>query len=513
VGHQFYKLDAGLCTCILGDPKAGSQSVKVRKLSGWGILLEPLPNLRSNQYVYTSVVLKDGPQMALSGLVVSSDASGVFIQWSHSKPSEEDRIDQVIIDYLKLTSLLAPAPAESRTQPPSAAPVPAQVPEGRAPVAPAASGPPAAQGPASPPPAASPPAATGAIDDVSASIRKKARKVRSSDLASRVEVVEVLDMSTLRGLIKESVDEAVAVVEKSLGESERRRILEEAEESVKERIALFKAEKAGMEESVRLLGEELAKTQALLDEERTKVISASQFTVSDKGMMELEVRMGRMLGQAIKKGHADPQVEGEMRQMLLHLLDDERQKIRQQAEEAQNSRIALLEKKVGRLASSLESAETERDQARRRAQVLEESGLLGLKSIAAAGLDDTDPDREKKLELLKEIVESNREMRSLLASEGRLPAMRVRPEAEPAPALADAAPAPEASAVPQAPEAPGAAETSAELPEGGEAAAERESTKVPQLATGEGADPDDLPWEPPKAKKPVSEVKIKKPGK
>ena len=509
MGHQFHKLEAGLCTCILGDPKAGSQSVKVRKLSGWGILLEPLPNLRTNQYVYTSVVLKDGPQMALSGLVVSSDSSGVFIQWSHSKPAEEDRIDRVILDYLKLSALVAPAPAEAKAPASSAAPAPARPPEGNAaPAASAASAPPLASGPpaeprpvSSPAPAAAPAASPAPMDDVSASIRKKARKVRSSDLASRVEVVEVLDMSTLRGLIKESVDEAVAVLEKSVGETERRRILEEAEEAVKERIALFKAEKAGMEESVRLLGEELAKTQSLLDEERTKVISASQFTVSDKGMMELEARMGRMLGQAIKKGHADPQVEAEMRQMLTHLLDDERQKIRDQAEEAQSSRIALLEKKVGRLASSLESAETERDLARRRAQVLEESGLLGLRNIATAGLDDTDPDRGKKLELLKEIVESNREMRSLLAAEGRLPSMRVR--AEPAPAQS---PAGEAAA----PEDPAPAAAPGEAPEACEAGPEGESAKVPQLATGAGVDPDDLPWEPPKASAKGSEVKIKK---
>ncbi len=456
----------------------------MRKLSGAGIFLEPGSGLRENQYVYTSVMLKDGPQMALAGLVVSSDSKGVFIQWSHSKPSEEDHIDRVIQDYLKPRRTAEPAAPPA--SPPSAPP------------------PPKASPPPAPPPAGSPaagkaPAPEGAMD-VTATIRKKARKVRASDLASRVEMVDVLDLGALKGLIKEAVDESVALLEKGLGEGERRRILEEAEEAVKERIEIFKAEKAGMEESVRLLGAELAKTQALLEEERTKVISASQFTVSDQGMVELETRMGRMLGQAIKKGHADPKLAEEMRQVLLRLLDDERQKISQQAEEAQSARIALLEKKVGRLASSLQSAETERDHARRRADVLEASGILGLRNISTAGLDTEDPDRERKLELLKEIVQVNRDMRSLLKSQGRLPAMRARP-----------APTPGGAPAAKAPPEPAPVGPPAHRPPAGEGAAGGEGPEeVPQLATGEGADPDDLPWEP-RGDAP-REVKIRKLG-
>ena len=109
-----------------------------------------------------------------------------------------------------------------------------------------------------------------------------------------------------------------------------------------------------------------------------------------------------------------------MRSVVSRLLDDERDKIREQAQQAQNDKVALLEKKVERLASSLQNAEGERDRAQRRAQALEASGGLPLRNIMTVGLDQGDPDRERKLALLKEIFRLNKEIREELASKGLL---------------------------------------------------------------------------------------------
>ncbi|MEK7412954.1 MAG: hypothetical protein AAB263_06530 [Planctomycetota bacterium] len=66
--------------------------------------------------------------------------------------------------------------------------------------------------------------------DVGAAIRSKAKTVRASDLAARHDKVRVLNMSTIKALIQEAVEEAAAHLTRALGEAERKRLLEEAEE-------------------------------------------------------------------------------------------------------------------------------------------------------------------------------------------------------------------------------------------------------------------------------------------
>lgn len=392
MSHKVYKLEPGLCTCVLGDPSAGSRKVNVRKISALGILLEPSCELRQKQFVYTSVSLQDGPSMALSGVVISTTSEGILIQLDHSSPRDAEKVDKVIWEYLKakgkLPLSLERAPARAKE------------------VAPRKSG--------------SPKNAR----DVTATIRERAKIVRSADLASAMETVQVLDIATIKSLIKEAVDESVALLGQTLAEEERKRLLEEAEGTFRER---YEAEKAGLEEKTRLLQKQLEKAQAFLNDERSRVLKASQFTVSDVGMVELEQRLGRMLEWAMQKGHVSEELEQEMRAVVGRLLDDERQKIREQAEQAQNDKIQLLEKKVSRLATSLQKAEHDRDHAQRRAQALEASGGVVFQSMFTAGLDEDDPLKERKLSLLKEIVRLNKDMRQELAAQGRLPPPRVRP--------------------------------------------------------------------------------------
>lgn len=540
---KVYKFEPGQCTFEMHDPGGAAINVEVRKVSGLDAVLDPACALRENQYIYGALKLREGPSAALSALVVTASAGGTLVQWCHARPRDADKLGALLQRHLEPQPAATPQAAEAATptappatgEPSTVAPAAAASPEAAArpedapraapPPPPAATAPPAPETPAASPAARDgeraaarrprrgaraqrplAPAAAPVQDkeadatDVAAKIRKKARVVRASDLASRLETVQVLSTAMIRGLIKEAVEEATALLGSSLQDAERKRLLEETEAGFAERLEVFKAEKAGLEQQSKALEAQLQKAQALLEEERARVVSANQFTVSDAGILELEHRMGRLLDHAVKVGGVGPEIERDMREVVARLLDDEREKIRAQAQEAQNDRIALLEKKVGRLAGSLEQAETERDRAQRRAHALEASGGLGLRNVYDVGLDDDDPSREKKLSLLKQIYEFNQEVRRRLEEEGRMPT-RARAQAPAA--------APPPPADPAAPSAPPAASVAEEAPapqEGDATAADssRESDgedgdgdeRVPVLATGGDTDPDDLPWEP-----------------
>ena len=94
--HQVFKFEPGDCVCILGDPNAGATSVDVRRASGTEAVLNPTELLRENQYVYATLKLKDGPSFALAGLVVTTAAGGILIQWKHDKPQDGDKVDAAL---------------------------------------------------------------------------------------------------------------------------------------------------------------------------------------------------------------------------------------------------------------------------------------------------------------------------------------------------------------------------------------------------------------------------------
>jgi DNA-binding ferritin-like protein (Dps family) len=260
--------------------------------------------------------------------------------------------------------------------------------------------------------------------DVDATIRHQAKTIRSADLASRVDTVQVLNLSTIRELIKAAVDEVVTLLGPSIAETERKRLLSEAEEEFKEKVKAFQAEKAGLEAQAQNLEAQLSKARAVLEEERQRVVSSNQFTVSDTGMLELAKTFDRVLERAVTSGRVTPDIESDLRTIVDKLLDDERERIREQVEQAQNDKIQLLEKKVSRLASSLEDTAKERDRARQHAHSLELSGFIPRGNVMTAGLAADDPDKERKLSLLKEILEFNRDIRDQL--QGRTPEANVR---------------------------------------------------------------------------------------
>ncbi len=570
--HKFYKFSPGLCTCVLGNPYAGSVRINVLKISGTEAVLAETKGFNKDQFVYATLELRDGPSRSLSGVIVSTAATGTLIQWSHSDLREGDRLgsllqayeEQIAIDppqveaasetegtegtepketakeseqdasKPKKSRLVVSDPIkvrsdkdqESDPQEPSAAPfdrslrkpqetsetgekstqdgakktaasragrsaegeerakrlaaelsdatdesdsqkskkdkkskggkreAPKDVesfpsktrgpgkgnrdpsPLRRSKEGPKNPGTPTAdqkkateQDTASALKAASEPSKVVLRDgkvDIRAKVLRKSKTVRSAELASRVDKVQVLNMSTINSLIKDSVDEAIVLLGPTIGEEERKRLLEEAEEGFQERMEVFKAEKAGLKAQTKTLHEQLQKAQTLLEDEKQKVVSANQFTVSDAGIVELEQKLGRLLERAVKTGKVSDDLEQDMRAVVARLLDDERDKIYEQAQHVHSDRIALLEKKIGRLAGSLDQVGKERDRAQRRAAALEASGGLSLRNVMTAGLDDDDPAKDRKLNLLKEIVDFNRDIRTELKNAGRLPKGRRR---------------------------------------------------------------------------------------
>jgi hypothetical protein len=447
-------------------------------------MLEASPTLRDNQPVRAVVTFAEGPTLSLSGTVISSSPQGVLVEWAHPSPRDADTVDRIIQGHVLGRE------RRGRTKEPKGSPEEGK-PDAKAPSGTSTQAPEIVTG-----------EHPEAQVDVAATIRSKARTVKSADLASRLETVQVLDIQAIKALVKEAVDESVALLSATFREEERKRLFEEAEAAFKEKLEVYRAEKQDQEEKARVLQAQLEKTNDLLDEERRRVLEASQFTVSDRGMLLLEQRLGRIMDHALRSGQADKPIEDEMRGIVQRLLDDEREKIREQAQKAQSDKIALLERKVQRLAESLDSANKELGESQRRAQALQSAGAIPLANVVRSDLDK-DPAKDRKLNLLKEIFEFNKSMRAELAASGRLPPGRRR-EMAPAEATCAAPPSTpdEASiaaelgikkAIPSVEGAASAGISPAaqqDFKENGSS-----SAGEPAASSGEGGT-DDLPWEP-----------------
>ena len=255
--------------------------------------------------------------------------------------------------------------------------------------------------------------------DIGASIRSRAKTVRASELAARHDRVRVLNMATIKSLIQEAVEEAANHLTRALGAAERKRLLEEAEEGFKERLKAFEAEKLSADVRAQRLQEQFESAQRLLEDERKRAVTADQFTVSAKGMEDIESVFRRLIDRSVADGKLDPGLEEQLRKVAAHVLDSERELMRAKEMGAQNDKIELLEKKLKRLATNLEETERQRDEAREIAQHLEQYAGQGLsieqiKSKYRIGLGADDPNRERKLAMMKEIIDQNREVRKAL---------------------------------------------------------------------------------------------------
>ncbi|MEM7167801.1 MAG: hypothetical protein AAF581_20285 [Planctomycetota bacterium] len=259
--------------------------------------------------------------------------------------------------------------------------------------------------------ATQPSVSTDGSFDVGAAIMQHAKTVQSADLAANIKQVQVLDMKTITRLIRKAVAEAEQSLETKLTEEQHRQLLQEAEDKFNERLEEFKAQNAGLETRAALLQKQLVDAQALLEEERQRIVSADQFTVSDTGIGELEARFESILENALVEHDATEDVQDELRHLVSHVLDQERERAKEKEEEAQSDAVSLLERKVSRLASALNETESARAKAEKRAQILEQHAGSGAANVMLAGLDDDDPEKEQKLALLKNLHDANQEVR------------------------------------------------------------------------------------------------------
>ncbi len=330
--------------------------------------------------------------------------------------------------------------------------------------------------------------------DIGATLRNKAKTVRASELAARHDRVRVLNLATIRGLIQEAVEESLNHLSRALDESEKKRLLEEAEEAFQEKLKAFQADKESADKKSQKLQEQLDHARKVLDDERKRTVSADQFTMSAAGLDEIEAAFRRVVDRAAVDGKIDGSLEDQLRKLAAHVLDDERQRIREKEMQAQNEKIDLLEKKIKRLATNLEDTERQRDEAREIAAALEKYAGQGMsleqiKQKFQIGISGDDPRRDAKLKLMKELLEQNRELRKKLgiatnpAEEGEK-----KDGSGSSPAVGNrstqllAIEATPSSGVPLLPD--GAAPS-------GEAPAVTDESAAPE------SNPDDQPWEPP----------------
>ena len=455
----------GACSCVLEDPAQGSLRLDAVSLSTERAGLGESPPLTVDAYVDVKLEFTRGPRSQLFAQIVTrstgeqTDADEgdagppeYVLRWIHSDPLGETRLGSIIETYIETggqfgqendkaevqTSSTSTALPENDTagvlivldqqspSPLSTADAAAEASRRSFKFSHLLPGPespresprprPNPEIAIRPPPRRSDaPNDSPGDHDMAALLRQRAKMVRASDLAARHDRVRVLGESTLRQLLDEAVSEAMEYVENSLGEAERKQLLEEAEEAFQERLESFKVEKADLESKATVLNDQLERARSLLEEERQRVVSADQFTVSDAGMLEIETRLERILHRAVRNEGVDPELEGEMRGVLSRLLDEERDRISAKAQDTQSSNIELLERKVSRLAKSLDETAKERDSAQKRALSLESAGGIGLRNVMATGLEDDDPEKARKLGLLKDIFDQNKEMRAHLA--------------------------------------------------------------------------------------------------
>ncbi len=256
--------------------------------------------------------------------------------------------------------------------------------------------------------------------DIERALKSRARVVRTSKIAEQQDSIRVLKLDTIKELIETAVDEAIERAELRLEAGDRTRVLEDSEKRFRELLAQEKAEKEDIEAQRTRLQSQLERAHLQLQREREREIAGERFTLSDKGLGEIEDRIGRYLNSALEQGKSSPNLEAELRGTVEGLLDAERDRIGQLSQAASSDRIKLLEQKIHRLSRSLSDTQSERDAARERASALESThGGAPLKNVHQPGISSEDPTKGRKLALLADLVRENHELRRQMESDGR----------------------------------------------------------------------------------------------
>ena len=258
--------------------------------------------------------------------------------------------------------------------------------------------------------------------DIESALRSRSRLVRTSTIAAQRESVRVLNLSAVRDLIQDAVEDALRESGRLLDESELKDLIEESEQGFQQRLAEFEHEKADLQSRIQGLSTRFERAQELLDKERNREVDRDRFALSKDALGELEGTFGRIIDDAVASSEVGASFEMELRVVMERCLDSERERVRDLEEKARSENIDLLERKIQRLARSLDEARTGRDQALETARRAESRDSLGPSAGAIDAVQPSasdDPQAQRRRALLIDLMQENRDLRQKLNAENK----------------------------------------------------------------------------------------------
>lgn len=258
--------------------------------------------------------------------------------------------------------------------------------------------------------------------DIESALRSKSRLVRTSTIAAQRDSVRVLNLSAVTELIQDAVEDALRESGRVLDDSELKELLDESEKGFQQRLVQFENEKADLQSRIQGLSTRLDRAQDLLNQERNREVDRDRFTLSEDALGELEKTFEKIIDDAVASSEIGPSLELELKVVMERCLDSERERVRALEEKARSENIDLLERKIQRLANSLDDARTDRDQALeivRRAEARNsQAPFIG----AADAIQPSAPDDQhasKRRALLLDLMQENRDLRQQISLENK----------------------------------------------------------------------------------------------
>lgn len=258
--------------------------------------------------------------------------------------------------------------------------------------------------------------------DIESALRSKSRLVRTSTIAAQRDSVRVLNLSAVTELIQDAVEDALRESGRLLDDSELKELLDESEKGFQQRLVQFENEKADLQSRIQGLSTRLDRAQDLLNQERNREVDRDRFTLSEDALGELEKTFEKIIDDAVASSEIGPSLELELKVVMERCLDSERERVRALEEKARSENIDLLERKIQRLANSLDDARTDRDQALeivRRAEARNsQAPFIG----AADAIQPSAPDDQhasKRRALLLDLMQENRDLRQQISLENK----------------------------------------------------------------------------------------------
>ncbi|MEC9477212.1 MAG: hypothetical protein VX764_09255 [Planctomycetota bacterium] len=256
--------------------------------------------------------------------------------------------------------------------------------------------------------------------DIETALRSRSRLVRTSAIAAQRDSVRVLNLSAIKSLIQDAVEDTLRESGQLLEETELKEIIEESEKGFRDRLAQFEDEKADLQSRIEGLSSRLERAQDLLDRERNREVDRDRFALSETALGELEHTFEQIIDEAISSEEVKPAFESELRSVMERCLDSERDRVHALEENARSTNIDLLERKIQRLARSLDDARVDRDQAMETVRRTESRDQLSPSPNAYQPIkpsSDDGQDTSRRRALLLDLVQENRELRKKIDTE------------------------------------------------------------------------------------------------